>query len=152
MGSDIAITASRPDILDRNGELLATDIVTSSLFAEPRRISNPDEAVEKLLSVLPNLDVKTVHRRISSDAGFVWLQRELTPAQENAILALGIPGIDFRTETRRFYPKGEIASHIIGHVNIDNVGIAVLKNMLMIRVCGNCAILGLANQQKASTH
>ena len=124
---DLAITATRPDILDRNGELLATDIVTSSLFAEPRRIVDPDEAIEKLLTVLPDLDVKSVYRRLTSGAGFVWLKRELTPATENAILALGIPGIGFRTETRRFYPKGETASHIVGHVNIDNVGIAGIE-------------------------
>ena len=124
---DLAITATRPDILDRNGELLATDIVTSSLFAEPRRIVDPDEAIEKLLTVLPDLDVKSVYRRLTSGAGFVWLRRELTPATENAILALGIPGIGFRTETRRFYPKGETASHIVGHVNIDNVGIAGIE-------------------------
>ncbi len=124
---DLAITATRPDILDRNGELLATDIVTSSLFAEPRRIVDADEAIEKLLTILPNLDVKSVYRRLTSGAGFVWLKRELTPATENAILELGIPGIGFRTETRRFYPKGETASHIVGHVNIDNVGIAGIE-------------------------
>ncbi|MEM7069271.1 MAG: penicillin-binding protein 2 [Pseudomonadota bacterium] len=141
---DIAITATRPDIRDRNGEMLATDIVTSSLFAEPRRIVDADEAVEKLAGVLPDLDVKSVYKRLTSNAGFVWLKRELTPAKENEILALGIPGIGFRTETRRFYPKGETASHIVGHVNIDNVGIAGLEKYIDDRGLEELRSLGLA--------
>ena len=124
---DMTTSMSRPDIIDRNGDLLATDIITSSLYAEPRRIVDVDEAVELITTALPELTVKKVHRRLSSQAGFVWLQRELTPQKESEILALGIPGIGFRKETKRFYPKGETASHLIGHVNIDNVGIAGLE-------------------------
>lgn len=124
---DITTSMSRPDIVDRNGDLLATDIITSSLYAEPRRIVDVDEAVELITTALPELKVAKVHRRLSSQAGFVWLQRELTPQKESEILALGIPGIGFRKETKRFYPKAETASHLIGHVNIDNVGIAGLE-------------------------
>ncbi len=65
------------------------------MFAEPNKIVDVDEAVEKLQSVLPIIDVKKVHRRLSSKAGFVWLKRELTPAKESQILALGIPVLDF---------------------------------------------------------
>ena len=145
---DISITAQRPDIRDRNGETLATDIVTSSLFAEPNKIVDVDEAVEKLQSVLPEIDVKTVHRRLSSKAGFVWLKRELTPAKESQILALGIPGVGFRKETRRFYPNGETASHLVGHVNIDNVGIAGLEKYIDDRGLKELRSLGLASNKK----
>src|SRR5690554_1527588 len=105
--------ASRPDIIDRNGDVLATDIRVASLFGEPRRIVDPDEAVEALSSVLPDVDYKEWHRKLSSGAGFVWLRRELTPRQQADVLALGIPGIGFRTEKRRFYPGGPVASHIL---------------------------------------
>lgn len=125
--ADATISARRPDLVDRNGVTLATDINTASLFAEPKRIVDVDEAVEQLASVLPDLDVENAHRRLTSKAGFVWLKRELTPAQQAQILQLGIPGIGFRRETRRFYPKGSIASHIVGHVNIDNNGIAGIE-------------------------
>ena len=127
MLSDTTITARRPDLVDRNGELLATDINTASLYAEPRRIVDADEAVELLSTVLPDLDIEWAYKRMKSNAGFVWLKRELTPAQQNAVHSLGIPGIGFRRETRRFYPKGAIASHIVGHVDIDNSGIAGLE-------------------------
>lgn len=144
---DISITAKRPDIRDRNGETLATDIVTSSLFAEPNKIVDVDEAVEKLTSVLPDLNLKTIHRRLSSKAGFVWLKRELTPAKESQILALGIPGVGFRKETRRFYPNSETASHIVGHVNIDNVGIAGLEKYIDDRGLKQLRSLGFASNQ-----
>src|SRR5690606_27299948 len=122
--------ASRPDILDRNGEVLATDIKTASLFAEPRRIIDPDEAIEKLSSVLPNLDFNMAYRRLTSGAGFAWLARELTPGLQNEIRKLGIPGIGFRTEKRRFYPGGPTASHILGLVDIDNRGIAGMEKYI----------------------
>lgn len=144
---DITITAARPDIRDRNGKTLATDIVTSSLFAEPRLIVDVDDAVEKLLTVLPDLDAKLVHRRLSSNAGFVWLKRELTPATESRILALGIPGLDFRTETRRFYPNAETTSHVVGYVNIDNVGIAGLEKYIDDRGLRQLQELGFASDQ-----
>ena len=144
---DISITAQRPDIRDRNGQTLATDIVTSSLFAEPNKIVDVDEAVEKLQTVLPDLNIKIVHRRLSSKAGFVWLKRELTPAKESQILALGIPGVGFRKETRRFYPNGETASHLVGHVNIDNVGIAGLEKYIDDRGLKELRSLGMASNQ-----
>ena len=128
--ADAAINAVRPDLTDRNGNTLATDIHTASLFAEPIRITDPDEALELLITVLPGLDQEKTHRRLASKAGFVWLKRELTPAQQSQIFALGIPGIGFKSETRRYYPSGETASHIIGHVNIDNVGIAGIEKYI----------------------
>ncbi|WP_206454173.1 peptidoglycan D,D-transpeptidase FtsI family protein [Aurantimonas marina] len=126
-GASDLIMAARPDLVDRNGEVLATDIKTASLFAEPRRIIDPDEASELLLSVLPDLDPKWLYRRLASEAGFIWLRRELTPGQQQAILDLGIPGIGFRTETRRFYPGGSTAGFIVGTVNVDNQGIAGME-------------------------
>ncbi|KKN88619.1 hypothetical protein LCGC14_0247300 [marine sediment metagenome] len=126
-GASDLIMAARPDLVDRNGEVLATDIKTASLFAEPRRIIDPDEASELLLSVLPDLDPKWLYRRLASEAGFIWLRRELTPGQQQAILDLGIPGIGFRTEKRRFYPGGSTAGFIVGTVNVDNQGIAGME-------------------------
>ncbi|MCQ0989988.1 peptidoglycan D,D-transpeptidase FtsI family protein [Jiella marina] len=124
------IMASRPDIVDRNGAPLATDIKTASLFAEPRRIVDADEASELLLSVLPGLDPKWLYKHLDSDAGFVWLRRELTPRQQQQILDLGIPGIGFRTETRRFYPGRNTAGFIVGHTNVDNQGTAGMEKYI----------------------
>lgn len=124
------VTASRPDIVDRNGEVLATDIKTSSLFAEPRHIVDADEAIEKLSTVLPELDYEQTYNKLRSGAGFVWLQRQLTPRQQSAIMQLGVPGIGFRTETRRFYPAGPTTAYIVGLTNIDNQGISGLEKYI----------------------
>ena len=91
-GPAVRPTASRPDILDRNGALLATDIKMSSLFAEPRRIVDADEVIEKLSTVLADLDVEDTYAKLKSGKGFVWLRRQLTPRQQGDIMALGLPG------------------------------------------------------------
>lgn len=140
-------TASRPDIVDRNGEVLATDIKTASLYAEPRRIAFIDETIEKLQTVLPDLDYEQTYRRLDSDAGFVWLRRQLSPRQQAEILALGIPGLGFRTEKRRFYPGGPTASHILGLVNIDNKGIAGLEKYIDDQGLADLQALGLASPE-----
>jgi cell division protein FtsI (penicillin-binding protein 3) len=128
-GADGAATVAtgRPDLLDRNGEVLATDIKMASLFAEPRNIIDPDEATELITSVLPDLDAAATRKKLSGDNGFVWLKREITPAQQAAVHALGIPGVGFLRENKRFYPGGPSAAHIMGLVNIDNQGIAGIE-------------------------
>ena len=117
-----AVATARPDILDRRGEVLATDIRTPSLFGEPRKIIDVDEAVELLTATLPDLDAKELRERLSSKRGFIWLRREITPQQQQDIHKLGIPGIGFLPENKRVYPSGPEASHILGHVNIENQG------------------------------
>ena len=129
-GANIALTAARPRILDRNGQTMALDIEVQSLFAEPRIIENPDETYEALVTVLPDLDFDRTMKRLKSGQGFIWLQREITPRQQADILALGLPGIGFRPESKRYYPAAETASHILGHTNIDNQGIAGIEKHL----------------------
>jgi cell division protein FtsI (penicillin-binding protein 3) len=124
------VTHARPDIVDRNGETLATDIKTASLFAEPRYIVDPDEATELLTTILPDLDPDRLRRQLSTDAKFAYIKRELTPRQQQAIHKLGIPGIGFRVENRRFYPGGAAASHVLGSVDIDNAGIAGIEKYI----------------------
>jgi cell division protein FtsI (penicillin-binding protein 3) len=138
------VTASRPDIIDRNGEVLATDINTASLYAEPRRIVDADEALEKLLTILPDLNVEQTYNRLKSDAGFIWLRRQLSPRQQQAIMQLGIPGVGFRTEKRRFYPGGATAAHIVGLVNVDNKGIAGMEKYIDDQGLADLQATGLA--------
>lgn len=138
--------ASRPDILDRNGELLATDLRMVSLFAEPRRIVDADEAVEKLATVIPDLNWSETHRRLRSGTGFQWLKRQITPRQQADILKLGIPGIGFRPEKRRFYPGGRTASHILGHVNVDNQGLAGMERYLDQQGLADLRAIGMTSE------
>jgi cell division protein FtsI (penicillin-binding protein 3) len=125
-----AIATARPDIIDRNGEILATDVKAPSLFAEPRRLIDQDEANELLTATLPDLDTAEVRDRLASKKGFVWLKREITPQQQLEIHRLGIPGIGFLRENKRVYPSGAEVAHVIGLVNIDNQGIAGMEKWL----------------------
>jgi len=125
-----AIATARPDILDRNGEVLATDVRVPSLYAEPRRLIDVDEAVELLTADLPDLDATELRERLSSKRGFVWLKREIAPEQQREIYRQGLPGIGFLNENKRDYPNGDEISHLIGHVNIDNQGIAGVEKWL----------------------
>jgi cell division protein FtsI (penicillin-binding protein 3) len=125
-----AIATARPDIVDRNGEILATDVKAPSLFGEPRRIIDKDEAIELLTATLPDLDTGEVRDRLSGKKGFVWLKREISPLQQQEIHRLGIPGIGFLRENKRVYPTGAEVAHLIGLVNIDNQGIAGMEKWL----------------------
>jgi len=116
------IIADRADIVDRHGEVLATTLQTYSLYAEPRRIWNIDETAADLLSVRPNLDRAEVLERLSSDRAFMWVERGLTPKERQAVFALGRPGLGFRMEPKRVYPRGNLASHVVGFTNVDMDG------------------------------
>src|SRR5271166_1787447 len=128
--SSDAIATARPDILDRNGTVLATDVRVPSLYAEPRRLIDVDEAVELLAADLPDVDTTELRERLSSKRGFVWLRRDITPEQQREIYRQGLPGIGFLNENKRDYPDGAEISHLIGHVNIDNQGIAGIEKWL----------------------
>src|SRR5215813_13255668 len=129
-GAQDIIATARPDIVDRNGEILATDVKSPSLFGEPRRIIDKDEAIELLTATVPDLDTGEVRERLSSKKSFVWLKREITPKQQQEIHKLGIPGIGFLRENKRVYPTGNEVAHLIGLVNIDNQGIAGMEKWL----------------------
>jgi cell division protein FtsI (penicillin-binding protein 3) len=128
-----AVSATRPDIVDRNGAVLATDVRSISLFAEPRKLAasfDVDEATEMLTAVLPDLDQREVRERLRSGRGFAWLKREITPLQREQIHRLGIPGIGFLREPRRSYPNGPTLSHVLGLVNVDNQGLGGIERYI----------------------
>jgi cell division protein FtsI (penicillin-binding protein 3) len=147
-GSQDAMATARPEILDRNGQILATDVRMPSLFGEPRKIIDVDEATELLTAVLPDLDANEVRERLASRRGFAWLKREIKPKQQQAIHALGLPGIGFLSENKRVYPNGAEVSHLIGHVNIDNQGIAGIEKWLDGRGLADLHRAGFASDRQ----
>jgi cell division protein FtsI (penicillin-binding protein 3) len=125
-----AISAARPDIIDRHGETLATDVKTVSVFAEPRNVIDKDEAVELLTAVLPGLNARELRDKLNTSRGFVWVKREITPRQQAEVHRLGIPGVGFLPENKRVYPNGVAAAHVLGFANVDNVGIAGIEKYI----------------------
>jgi cell division protein FtsI (penicillin-binding protein 3) len=142
-----AIATARPEILDRNGEVLATDVRVPSLYAEPRRLIDVDEAVELLTADLPDLDATELRERLSSRRGFVWLKRDITAEQQREIYRQGLPGIGFLNENKRDYPNGAEVSHLLGHVNIDNQGIAGIEKWLDNQGLAALHMAGLATDR-----
>lgn len=124
------VANARPQILDRNGVLLATDLPSASVYAEPRYVPDVDETVEKLVAIFPDLDARQLHQRLKSDAAFAWLKRQVTPAQKQAMWNAGLPAIGLRPEKRRIYPNGSLAAHVLGAVDLDNVGISGIEKWI----------------------
>lgn len=121
----------RPDILDRGGRLLATDIEMPSLYADPSLVRGVDDVSERLSAALPDLDQGEVRRLLSDrNRRFIWLRRGLSPRLAQSIHDLGLPGLDFRTELRRAYPLERLAGHVIGSVNIDNRGTSGIERAI----------------------
>ena len=117
----------RADIVDRNGELLATSLSTASLYANPKLILDANDAAAKLAKVLAGTTEKDLARRLASDRSFVWVQRNLSPRQQFAVNRLGIPGLFFQRDERRVYPHGALTAHILGFTDIDNRGLAGIE-------------------------
>lgn len=127
---------ARADIVDRNGVLLATSLKTASLFADPRKITDPAAAAQRLVEILPDLSEEVVAARLGSGKSFVWLRRNLTPRQQFEVNRLGIPGLEFEKEERRVYPHGRLAGHIVGFTNVDNVGLAGIEKSMDAAIAG----------------
>ena len=125
-----AVSASRPDIVDRNGEVLASDVKVMSVFAEPRRLIDKDEATELLTAVLPDIDAHELRERLGARKGFVWVKREVTSHQRDEVFHLGLPGVGLIAENKRVYPNGPIGAHVLGFANIDNSGIAGIEKYI----------------------
>jgi len=128
--ADQAASGARPDLLDRNGEILATDVRTLSVFAEPKRIIDKDEAVELITAVLPDVDARELRERLTSKKGFVWVKRQVTQKEQQEIFHLGLPGIGFFPESKRIYPNGPLGAHVLGFVDKDNIGTAGMEKYL----------------------
>ena len=122
-----AASGARPELLDRNGGVMAQDIKTMSVFAEPRRLIDKDEAVELLSAVLPDLDATDLRKRLGSRKGFIWVKRGVTDKQQEEVFRLGLPGVGFLPENKRIYPNGPVGAHVLGFTNTDNQGIAGIE-------------------------
>ncbi len=131
MSQPVATSFARPDIVDRNGRLLATDLEVPSLYADPGLVLDRDEVAEKLGHLLTELDEAEVRRQLADRSRrFVWLRRGLPPALAQAVHDLGLPGLGFRRELKRVYPAGGLAGHALGTVNVDNKALAGLERHL----------------------
>jgi cell division protein FtsI (penicillin-binding protein 3) len=120
---EVEVPTRRGNILDRNGEPLAVSTPVDSVWVNPKELLQAPADIEPLAAVL-GLDADEIERRLTqrSSREFVWLRRRLHPDVAAEITALKLQGVFLQKEYRRFYPAGEVASHVIGFTNIDDVG------------------------------
>ena len=114
----------RAEILDRNGILLATSLSVSSLYADPQEVMDINSTVEDLSTVLVNLEKEKLFKKLNQKKRFVWIKRGITPMQQAQINALGLPGLHFQKEDRRFYPQRNLSAHVVGFSGVDAAGLA----------------------------
>lgn len=128
----------RADIVDRNGDLLATSVTAYSVFADPRAIGDPALIARELAGVLPDLDVTRIEARLANkERAFAWIERGITPRQRQAVFELGLEGIAFREESRRAYPRGTLAGHILGFAGADGQGLGGIEYAMDDRLLGD---------------
>lgn len=118
----LELPASRGRILDRHGRVLAASLPARVVWADPEQATGADPAKLRDLARLLDMEETSVRARLASDRSFVYLKRQVEPATARSILALGIPGIATRDDTRRYYPQGEVTSHLVGFTNIEDAG------------------------------
>ena len=137
--------AQRAMITDRNGEILAISLPTAGLYADPREMADPADVARRLKAVLPSLDEAEVRTHLADPAKkFVYLARQLTPAQQLAINDLGIPGVAFQPTERRHYPQGRVAAQLLGGVDVDEHGVAGAERFFDQRLRSDARALRLS--------
>jgi cell division protein FtsI (penicillin-binding protein 3) len=131
----IEISPKRGAIYDRNMHALAMSIKVDSAFAIPNEIKDKPLAAQLLSGVL-GLPADLVESRLDSSQNFVWIERKLTPEKSEAITALNLEGVYTQAENKRFYPKADLASHVLGFVDVDEKGLGGIEYALDSQIRG----------------
>lgn len=122
----VEIPPLRGTIFDSNMRVLAVNINTDSVYANPRLVKDEEGAAAKLSAIL-KVDQAVVLERLSRDKSFVWVKRKISPQESEAVKGLKLEGIEVMKESKRVYPNGNSACHVLGTVDIDNIGLEGLE-------------------------
>ncbi|MGR3659597.1 MAG: peptidoglycan D,D-transpeptidase FtsI family protein [Paracoccaceae bacterium] len=118
-----SINASRSDIVDRNGRILATNLITHSLYAQPPFMVDKEDAARKLVEIFPDLDEEKLIKQFTGKRKFVWVKKRISPEQQQRVHDIGDPGLLFGTREMRLYPNGKLAAHILGGASFGREGV-----------------------------
>lgn len=119
----LEVAAPRGQILDRHGELLALSTPVSSIWVDPKTLINHPQAITQLARTL-NISQHELARRVESNPNrrFLYIERSILPDLAKQVEALRLPGVNIKDEFKRYYPTADIAAHILGYTNIDDIG------------------------------
>ncbi|MFQ6552516.1 peptidoglycan D,D-transpeptidase FtsI family protein [Aestuariibius insulae] len=119
-----AIMAQRADIVDRNGRVLATNLETHALYAQPPQMVDPVAAARGLASIFPDLKEDELVENFTGKRKFLWIKKKISPEQMQAVHEIGDPGLLFGPREMRLYPNGPIAAHVLGGASFGREGVA----------------------------
>ncbi len=134
----------RADILDRNGEIIATSLPTVNLYANTKQIKNTQDVAEKLNFIFPDVPYETFLAKLQKRGAFIYLKRNLSPAQQMQVNNLGIPGLEFENCEKRIYPHKNLFAHVLGNTNVDNEGISGVEKAMDERLTTSTKPLSLS--------
>lgn len=121
--SGASIIASRADIVDRKGRILATNMETVSLYAHPQQMIDPLRSATELVKIFPELDEDRLRKDFTGKRKFVWVRKKLSPEQKQLVHDIGEPGLLFGPREMRLYPNGALASHVLGGASFGREGV-----------------------------
>jgi cell division protein FtsI (penicillin-binding protein 3) len=121
--SGAQIHAGRADLTDRNGRMLATNLLTHSLYAQPKDMIDPTRVANELARIFPDLDPKLLLARFTDGRSFLWVRKTLSPEQMQQVHDIGDPGLLFGPREMRLYPNGRLAAHVLGGASFGAEGV-----------------------------
>ena len=125
----VDVGASRAEIFDRNMNPLAMSVPVDSAFAVPSEIADP-YMVSRLVGKVLDTPADEIATRLAGSRSFAWIARKLPPEKADRLAAMNLRGIYFQREGGRFYPKRELAAHVLGYVDIDEKGLGGIEYSL----------------------
>ncbi|MEO6214037.1 MAG: penicillin-binding transpeptidase domain-containing protein [Vicinamibacterales bacterium] len=136
----IDLPAKRGEIVDRNGRMLAYSVDGEAISADPTVVVHPEQTARAICAALDACNGATLAELLSkllpSKKRFVYLDRQASAEAAQRVRALALPGIVLHKESRRYYPKRELAAHVLGYVGTDNEGLAGLEAAYEERISG----------------
>jgi cell division protein FtsI (penicillin-binding protein 3) len=121
--SGAPILAQRADITDRNGRVLATNLQTYALYAQPKDMVDPARVAREVAAIFPDMNAADLERRLTDGRSFMWLRKVLSPEQMQQVHDIGDPGLLFGPREMRLYPNGTLAAHVLGGASFGTEGV-----------------------------
>ncbi|MCK0169984.1 penicillin-binding protein 2 [Aliiroseovarius sp. S1123] len=125
--SGASIVTARADILDRQGRILATNLVTHALYAQPHQMVDPKRAADELVRIFPDLDHERLVKDFTGSRKFLWIKKKISPEQKQAVFDIGEPGLLFGPREMRLYPNGKLAAHVLGGASFGREGVSAAE-------------------------
>jgi len=135
----VKLPAKRGEIVDRTGRVLAYSVDADTIAADPTEVDDPEMVARRVCAALDHCTSsqrEVMAERLSSRQQFAYLARQVSADEARRVKDLDLPGVAFYKESRRYYPKKDLAAHVLGYVGVDNVGLAGLESTFDARIRG----------------